>query len=154
MIYINIIKTIILTVLLSISIVLPGNAQQKSRMASPVYLGSVLLEQPDSSSMANICVQYHMNAAEPEEDYAVFEAQDGTKIRFMFVKQGGRNLPVVEIVTKEKADAIKQMLAQSGFTKTTEGYIKGSKYANKYSLCTYKPGKVSRLTFTKVVTSN
>lgn len=126
--------------------------QNKRMLSSPVYLGAVLLEQPDSAYMAQLCRNYHFTQLESEDGFEVYTDGDNTKIRFKMVKQKGHNIPFIEMSVREKGSVIKQALVQQGFVRSGDEYIKGSTHSNTYSVCSYKPGRIARLKFTKVLT--
>ncbi len=104
-------------------------------ISSPIYLGSILIDEPDTAIMARTCRQYNLTEQPSEGDYKVFTYNDGTKFRFKVENTDKGNLPTVEVETAETPSAIKKMLSTTGFTKTTGGYEKGSPFTHRMTKC-------------------
>ncbi len=104
-------------------------------ISSPIYLGSILIDEPDTAIMARTCRQYNLTEQPAEGDYKVFTYNDGTKFRFKVEKTDKGNLPTVEVETTETPSVIKQMLSTTGFTKTSGGYEKGSPFTHRMTKC-------------------
>ena len=129
---------------------LPFKAQTIS-LASPIYLGSLLIDEPDTALMARTCRQYNLSEQPAEGDYKVFTYADGTKFRFKVEKTDQGNLPTVEIKTTESAKTIKKALSDTGFRKTPDGYEKGSSYTPRITKCQVSTGTPKVITLTKTL---
>lgn len=138
----------VILILLSISHYCIG--QNKIKVSSPVYLGAVLLEQPDSTNMGQLCRNYNFTQLESVDGFAVYTDGKNTKIRFKIINQNGYNIPLIEMSAREKRSVIKQALAHQGFVQSGDEYIKGSTHSSVFSVCSYKSGKIAQLKFTKV----
>ena len=98
---------------------------------SPVYLGAMLIDQPDTKSMANICRSYKYTEQPEEEGFTVYMSSEGEKIRF----KKDETSTFVEVTTKDKPSSVKKKLVNIGFQKSSKGYERGSTILKNKTFC-------------------
>ncbi|MDE6768764.1 MAG: hypothetical protein K2J78_03445, partial [Muribaculaceae bacterium] len=81
--------------------------------------------------------------------FQVYSFPDGSKIEFKVEETEGRRYPTVKVITKEKQSSISKNLSDCGYKKTSDGYVKGSKFEHRRTRCRISTGSKSTLTFTK-----
>lgn len=110
---------------------LPLRAQ--STLDSPLYLGTILIEEPNVEAMSQTCERYGLtSSADTIGGYNAYTHPDGTLIRFkMNQASNGRAVPLIEITTKLSAKQVGKILERTGYEKTKDGYAKGSAFANR-----------------------
>lgn len=107
---------IIVFILLIISSLSALSQKQKIELASPVYLGAILIDKLDPTDMAETCKYYNYKESTPEEDYSVYIGSDGSKIRYKFTD----TTPIVEVIIDEKRSTVKKQLLKGGFQKVND----------------------------------
>lgn len=135
------------TLLFIILLFFPPLYSQNVNVDSPVFIGTVLIDKPDEEDMAETCRYYKMVEGEKEDDFSVFKADDGTKIRFKVVDSS----PVVEVITKESVSSVRKKLEKAKFTRSGDGYIRGSGLSKRVTRCSVKASPTT-LTFYKTKT--
>ena len=140
----------LITLVLIFSSFFLAHSQKQTQTTNPIYLASILIDDVSEKSMAETCRFYQLTEAADEDGYKVFISKDGTKVRFKFDEDSKNVKPVVEVITKEKDSTIKKILSQSGFKKTSDGYIRGSQYSNRITHCSISSSKMVTLLYRKI----
>lgn len=117
---------------------------------NPISLGTILVDQPSINEMVEYCEQYKLIEVPSDDDLRVFKHDDGTLIKFNFISDSADNKqPYVEIYTKASNRAIEKALIETGFHKGKNMYLKGSKFANRFTTCRIIGRNDKRIIFTK-----
>ncbi len=125
-----------------------GFAQTVAKV-NPVNIGILLMEQPSVAKMKSTCEYYNLSEEMEEEGFEVYSFPDGSKIEFKVEEKEDRRYPTVKVITKEKTSSISKNLSDCGYRKTSDGYVKGSKFEHRRTRCRVSGSSKSVLTFTK-----
>ena len=125
-----------------------GFAQTVAKV-SPVNIGLLLMEQPSVAKMKSTCEYYNLSEEMEEGGFQVYSFPDGSKIEFKVEEREDRRYPTVKVITKEKPSSISKNLSDCGYRKTSDGYVKGSKFEHRRTRCRVSGSSTSVLTFTK-----
>ena len=116
---------------------------------NPVNLSILLMEQPSMEKMKSTCEYYNLSKEPEEGGFEVYSFPDGSRVEFKVEETEGRRYPTVKVITKEKQTSISKNLSDCGYRKTSDGYVKGSKFEHRRTRCRVSGSTKSVLTFTK-----
>ena len=125
---------------------------QSVSLSSPIYLGPMLIDEPDTAHMATICRNYKLKEIVPKENYKAFVHPDGTTIQFKVEESSNGRIPIVEVITSEKEYIIKQIITNCGFIKTKNSYYRGNRYSGRITTCDITKKSPKTVIFKKVST--
>ena len=141
-------ERLLITLLYFLFSYIVGLAQTVAKV-DPVNMGILLMEQPSSAKMRSTCEYYNLSEEMERDGFQVYSFPDGSKIEFKVEEQEDRRYPTVKVITKEKPSSISKNLSDCGYKKTSDGYVKGSKFEHRRTRCRVSNGSKSVLTFTK-----
>lgn len=117
---------------------------------NPISLGSILVDQPSLNKMIEYCQQYKLIEVPSDNDCRAFKHDDGTLIKFNIETDSiGNKKPYVEIHTTESNKEIERVILGAGFYKEKIRYVKGSKFANRFTTCHIIGQNDKRVIFSK-----
>ena len=132
----------------------------KITVDNPIYLGFLLLDEPTTETMNDICHYYGLTPESTTDGYNAYRASDGTLIRF---KQSddptvGVNGNLIEIQTKASQKTLNKILSTLQYTKVnnlslpsnTTAYDHGSAYTNSLTRCLITTSSPRTLTFRSI----
>lgn len=140
-------KRYILLLLFSVFLCAESFAQI-NKITNPVYLGMMLVDQPNVEKMVDICEYYGLTEEPAKDGFSVYRYSDGTVFQFK-VEDGEYYSPVVKVSSKESAKTIDKVMTETGFMKEGQGYVKGSKFEHRRTKCKVSGGSRKVLVFSK-----
>lgn len=129
-----------------------GYSQSESRPRSD-YLGILLIEEPTTERMVEICDYYGLTEKPSKDGFLVYSHPDGTEFQFKVEEIGNRKYPTVRVITPNKNSSIEKVLNNAGYVKSSDGYIKGSEFEYRRTRCRTEKGSKNTLIFTKEYTT-
>ena len=133
----------------------------KITVDNPIYLGVLLLDEPTTETMNDICQYYGLTPETTTDGYTAYRASDGTLIRF---KQSddptvGVNGNLIEIQTKASQKTLNKILSTLNYTKIDKSlisnpgvtaYDKGTSLTRNHIRCLLSSGSPRILSFTSI----
>ena len=132
----------------------------KITVDNPIYLGFLLIDEPTTETMNDICQYYGLTPESTTDGYTAYRASDGTLIRF---KQSddptvGVNGNLIEIQTKASQKTLNKILSLHQYTKVnnlslppnTTAYDHGNAYTNTLTRCLITTTSRRTLTFRSI----
>lgn len=116
---------------------------------NPLYLGIILIDQPDLWKMEEICECYNLKEVPMEDGYRIFHHSDGTELRCGIYNVGDKYYPIVKVSTNKSSKEIDQLLNGTGYVKESGAYYKGTKFARRRTKCSVSGHSRKTLTFEK-----
>ncbi|MDE6769290.1 MAG: hypothetical protein K2J78_06155, partial [Muribaculaceae bacterium] len=122
---------------------------ESGQISNPIYLGNMLVDETSIDKMEQICRYYSLMEENTEDGFKTFVHPDGTVIQFKFDMSDDRKIPVVKLKTKASSKIINEILSTTGYSHTSDGYVKGSKFEHRRTKCSVTGTTKKTLTFTK-----
>ena len=133
----------------------------KITVDNPIYLGFLLIDEPTTETMNDICQYYGLTPESTTDGYTAYRATDGTLIRF---KQSddptvGVNGNLIEIQTKASQKTLNKILSSLNYTKIDKSlvsnpgvtaYDKGTNLTRNHIRCLISSGSPRTLSFISV----
>lgn len=141
-------KRLVVTMIIIIIIVLRLSAKS-NYIEDPIYLGVILIDQPNIEKMERICEEYGLQESPSIDGYKEFKHSDGTEFRIGSRKENSKYYPTVKVSTKKNIKQIDSILLDAGFIKDNTYYYKGSKFTQRRTKCTVKGGSRKIILFEK-----
>ena len=120
-------RTLILTLALTLSTLLPAGAVKKIE-ANPINIAVMLTQEKDTASMASTCDYYGYVRQIPQDGYTVFRHANGSVIRYKYL-DADQKYPTIEVKSKasqkEKEETLKHLNFQkngNSFERRSVGY--------------------------------
>lgn len=118
----------------------------------PVYIANLLTTIHPTDEMIEICRYYKLTEIPSNPGYIAFSDTKGNIIRFTDNRNTDNKNPdrIIELKVQESVKMIDRLLRNTGYTKCKDGYVKGSPYADRKTVCTLTScGKYKILSFIK-----
>ena len=115
----------------------------------PLMLGPILIDQPNTEKMIDICKAYHLVEGTVIDGFVTYRHSNGTELRFKVDTNSLPHMPVVIVTTEDSKKEIERILSNTGYKKESGLYIKGSKFEHRRTKCKVLGGKPKTLTFEK-----
>ena len=115
----------------------------------PLMLGPILIDQPNTEKMIDICKAYHLIEGSVIDGFVTYSHSNGTELRFKVDTNSLPHVSVVIVITDDSKKEIERVLSNTGYKKESGLYVKGSKFEHRRTKCKVLGGKSKTLTFEK-----